>query len=260
MAETLLLITGDRQLAAGGQQLCPRAQHGAWEDAGLLPMLGSSHQHPKLPPPPKTFPCTTQQLLAGFPGIFWSCIKWLSATLLKYHIFYIGALAIQRLGRARTTLQLPGLGDAVCFPRAPSPPGAAHCLHLQPRGAASTGSAFLRTILQLFMTEMPDFNIHADSLEITVFNNRKLKGKQINRNTFLLHTVLVHLNYSRHPGDLYLSRCLHHFYHHGIQAALKSLKIELIEFSPYFCLSSFQEKCLIHLWLYFIYSFVCETG
>lgn len=123
MAETLLLITGDRQLAAGGQQLCPRAQHGAWEDAGLLPVLGSSHHHPKLPPPPKTSPCTTQQLLAGFPGIFWSCIKWLSATLLKYHISYVGALAIQRLGRARTTLQLPGLGDAVCSPLSPQPAG-----------------------------------------------------------------------------------------------------------------------------------------
>lgn len=58
-----------------------------------------------------------------------------------------------------------------------------------------------------------------------------------------------------------VTRCLHHFHHHGIQAALKSLKIELIAFPPYFfCISSFQEKCLIHLQLYFIYSFVCERG
>lgn len=106
---------------------------------------------------------------------------------------------------------------------------------------------------------MPEyFNIHTDNLETTAFNNRKLKGNSINRNPSHLHTVPVHSHYFRHAGDLYLSRCLHRFHHHGIQAARKSLKIELIAFSPYFFLSSFQEERLIPLWLYFIYSFVCE--
>lgn len=195
----------------GGPPAFPRSLA---EDARHLPALGNFSGPPKLPSASLT------KLLTGFLWAFLELLrsysKWLAATVHRYNAYNLDAVVVTHVGTgqdltvasARAT-QDPELGSLQPGGSPWSLPGVPRSLGLlgerseTPHGAASfAGFVFLWTFSSPEMPE--DFNIHSDSLEITMFNNRKLK---INRNTFSKHAVLGHFHYSRHAGGLYLSRC-----------------------------------------------------